>query len=645
MNHTTLDTTKIPQTEEIATIPNVDIARAAHKLWNDMIEKYEGKTSKEHLTKKILIPLEAVLHHFDPWSEICTYFIKDKGNLGIVPFTPFAEQKMLFDVIWQLYCAGVPARILILKARQMGFSTMVEALNYWFTKHYPFTSATIISHESKSTDVLFGMFTTFARRDTNRLIPYEGEFKTRHYRESRAVGDKGLKFIDAPGMKPNIEGSVSLFTGVNPDATRSTNTQFLHASEFAYYRNQTAALAALNSTIGTKTPGTVGIIESTAQSSTDTFHNLWYGDDKLWTRLFFPWWKDPRYTSFVADSDMAMMERSLKKYEREWVEEFGLTMGQVLWFRETLQANGGDENITFQEYPARPEDAFRSAKSKVFSFGVLSRLKDSVVLPVGRYDVVGDKLEPAEYGDFYLYKEVDKKASYVIGADAAKGIVVGEDSKGQVTDASVAQVLLRQENKKCEQVAVYHGKPETPAFARVLDVIGSMFNIALINVESNGPGEQVLTSLYRFRGYPALQRRLSSKIKTKRDVTKAPPTRELGFLTTEPSRIWLIDTAKNYINNNMVKIVDNETYLQIDALIRNNNGKVEASHGYHDDAFMALAFALLALDNTLPSRPGQRTPRSRFIDHGDEGRQFYRDDPEEETETIVRDRWGGKVIL
>lgn len=58
--------------------------------------------------------------------------IKTKES-EIVPFRLNSAQKRLYECIKEQQAEGKPIRIIILKSRQMGFSTLTEALIYYKT--------------------------------------------------------------------------------------------------------------------------------------------------------------------------------------------------------------------------------------------------------------------------------------------------------------------------------------------------------------------------------------------------------------------------------------------------------------------------------------------------------------------------------
>lgn len=77
--------------------------------------------------------------------------IKTKNN-EIVPFTLNEPQKRLYDVIRQQAEQKKPIRLIILKARQMGFSTLTEALIFHRTATKANVNSLIIAHKDDATN-------------------------------------------------------------------------------------------------------------------------------------------------------------------------------------------------------------------------------------------------------------------------------------------------------------------------------------------------------------------------------------------------------------------------------------------------------------------------------------------------------------
>ena len=86
-------------------------------------------------------------------------FLKIKNKKSeIIPFKLNYPQQKLYDVIKQEKRLHKPVRIIILKARQMGFSTYTEADCFHQTVTNTMFNSTIIAHEEQASQNLYNMF-------------------------------------------------------------------------------------------------------------------------------------------------------------------------------------------------------------------------------------------------------------------------------------------------------------------------------------------------------------------------------------------------------------------------------------------------------------------------------------------------------
>ena len=83
--------------------------------------------------------------------------IRDK-NSDIVPLILNKPQQKLYDVIRLQKSQNRPVRIIILKARQMGFSTVTGGLILSQTATHKNKQAAIVAHQEDSTTNLFNMY-------------------------------------------------------------------------------------------------------------------------------------------------------------------------------------------------------------------------------------------------------------------------------------------------------------------------------------------------------------------------------------------------------------------------------------------------------------------------------------------------------
>jgi hypothetical protein len=75
--------------------------------------------------------------------------IKEKMTKQLVPLKDVLnwEQTALLEEVIDDLLHGRPIRYIILKARQMGISTLIEALCYWWTSTHRYVTSVIIAHE------------------------------------------------------------------------------------------------------------------------------------------------------------------------------------------------------------------------------------------------------------------------------------------------------------------------------------------------------------------------------------------------------------------------------------------------------------------------------------------------------------------
>ena len=94
--------------------------------------------------------LEKVIGDF---RLFCGKHLKIKDKKGkIVPFILNRAQEVVLLVIERLIQLGLPIRLIVLKARQKGISTLIEAFIFWRTSYHRNRKAAVIAHENDATN-------------------------------------------------------------------------------------------------------------------------------------------------------------------------------------------------------------------------------------------------------------------------------------------------------------------------------------------------------------------------------------------------------------------------------------------------------------------------------------------------------------
>ena len=190
-------------------------------------------------------------------------YIKDK-NAQIVKFEPNIAQRALIDRVLYLLETGQPIRIMVLKARQMGLSTAIEALIYWYTTTHKNTTSAIIAHEDAASRNLYNMFKRYY--DNSNLL-----FKPNRKYDTRSDLTFGLQ--DKDGNEVGLNSVIKTATAKNTGAGRSDTIQLVHGSEVAFWENGEELVGSLMQTVPLR-KNTMIFLESTANGRGNFFARL-----------------------------------------------------------------------------------------------------------------------------------------------------------------------------------------------------------------------------------------------------------------------------------------------------------------------------------------------------------------------------------
>ena len=162
------------------------------------------------------------------------------------------------------------------------------------------------------------------------------------------------------------------------------------------------------------------------------------------------------------------------------------------WFeRETASMTPAERAA---EYPENDEECWLVSGSPVFDTDILQALP----LQSGREGIFdGETFVPTANGWLHLFEPPMPGRKYVIGADSARGLEHGDYS---------AAVVLAHDGR---HVASIRSKLKPSALAVALNGVGRWYNKALLGVEINKDGAAVLDPLVEDMFYPNLFRRRS----------------------------------------------------------------------------------------------------------------------------------------
>lgn len=482
----------------------------------------------------------------------------------IVPLKFNEPQLKYYNIIKSLKEQGKPIRIIILKARQLGFSTATEGIFFKETVTKSNINTAIVAHKEDSTRNLFNMSKLMYDQLPDAIKP-----------SKKASNAQELVFDNDNGT--GLKSKIKCFTAGGTGIGRSDTLNNLHLSELAFWTgDKKETLTGLLQAVPND-PDTMVVIESTANGF-EYFKELW--DNSVagkndFVPVFIGW-------NELIDYQMPYTGFELTKEEKELQKTFGLTLEQLTWRRWCIANNCGNDIQQFkQEYPITPEEAFISTGKCYFEQdNIIKRMQEvKDIKPVQQgyfdYDYNGLRITNIRWvedkeGSIKIYEKPKKYYPYVLSGDTA----------GEGSDYFIGQVL---DNTDGSQVAVLRQETDEISYTRQMYCLGMYYNKALIGIESNYSTFPI-QELERIK-YPKQYVRITEDKYTKKKE------KSFGFKTTSISRPRILGQLQAIIKESIELLVDTETLREGLTFIKNEKGRAEAQAGYHDDLIMALAIA------------------------------------------------------
>ena len=273
------------------------------------------------------------------WRLNNLYCIIDKTG-EIVPFRMNWAQEALFDNHHDLD--------VILKARQLGFSTFIQLYMLDECVFLPNVRTGVIAHNLEDAQAIF--------KDKVKF-PYD-KLPEGLKQANPAVQDSARQLTFKNNS--NIRVGTSL---------RSGTLQILHVSEFGKIcaRYPEKAKEIRTGAFNTVQAGQQIFVESTAEGQEGDFYDMCETAQESLRRQikltpldfkfhFYPWWKHPEYV--LNPDGVEITKESQDYFDKLQVKGIHLSDLQKAWYVKKAIQQGGDMK---REYPSTPEEAFEAA--------------------------------------------------------------------------------------------------------------------------------------------------------------------------------------------------------------------------------------------------------------------------------------------
>ena len=538
---------------------------------------------------------------FEFWCVRCAT-IKDKMTGRNVPLVPNRPQRRLVALMEEQRTSGLPVRVILLKARQWGGSTLVQMYLAWMqlVRHTGWNSL-ICGHLHATSKSIKRMY--------NLLL--------RHYPRELLGDDEVPRFAKLEGQ-PNVQQITSrdclVLTGSSrsEDAVRGYDIAMAHLSEVAFWKDTAMhspddLIRSVCGSVAIK-PETVVVLESTANGVGDYFHEEWLRarlgrSDKA--ALFVPWQEISIYTHEV--DDVAALWGEMDEYEHTLWND-GCTLEQINWYH-IKRKEYRSHQLMMAEYPSNESEAFSLSGHNPFAREHLDETEKNCHMPpvlVGDIQADGDsglaakkniRLVSASNGGLKVWEMPERDGP----VEVRYCVVVDVGGRSEGSDFSVIAVWrLRTSSRPAAIVAQWRGHIDHDQLGWKSMQLAIFYNEALLVVESNtltneaaraGESEYILERVYRFYGmiYKRDGKRLGfhTNVKTKREAITA-----------------LIRALRDgsYIERDIEAVNEMRDYQE-------HNGRYEARAGKHDDILMTRAIGLLVMDDARVNGNRQRVDK------------------------------------
>jgi hypothetical protein len=446
-----------------------------------------------------------------------------------VLLTAYGKQTELIDLIEK------KKYVLVLKSRQIGISTIIQAYAAWLTIFFSNTVVGIISKDGKEA-------TTFARTIRGIIEKLPDWMKPPKGLLGRGFAKRAEQsFILTNGSKVYAET-------VNPNRPENTlrgkAVTLLVIDEAAFVNHIDTAWTAIVPALSTNQMHArkAGIPFGTVVLSTP---NKTVGIGQ---------WYFSRYNKAISHEDI------FQPFVIHWkmIPELANDPG---WYKIQCQLFDNDPRKIAQELELK----FLPTEGSFFGASTVETMQDSTIKPIRKLKLYN--------GEIWKFHDPTPNTYYIIGVDTAPEH--GED-KSAITVWNYETL---------EQVWEYQGKCKVLDFVKVIKVAATEYPGMIVVETTGGYGNQVVEHLNQSEFSLTLYKEKRGLGKGPRGYTLVP-----GLSNNVKTRPLIIDALYSYITEFPQSVRSERLALELTGLVSKANGKVEADIGCHDD--LALSSAL-----------------------------------------------------
>lgn len=579
-----------------------------------------------------------IRHDFPYWAYRYV-MVKRKGGGDDCPLTLTYPQREFVAKLESMRLAGKPIRVVLLKARQWGGSTVSQMYMAWMQLvHCRGLNSLIIAHQSACTDEIMDMFDRMVKAYPLRLLHEPGDDFKPDEPKIRTVGRSRSIF-----RVPQRNCKVKVGTAERPDSCRGGDYNLVHLSEVGLWK----------ATLGKKPediiraacsgilyqPGTMIVYESTANGIGNFFHREYTGSRDnpraQFSTLFIPWYViEHNELAFASEAEREEFAAELLSHrysteaptDREESGQYlwmlwqrGATLEGINWYMAERGKHTSHGSMA-AECPTDDIEAFVNSGASVFDKYLVERMRADCDRPAAVGEVVSDaknptlglRFVPDSQGRMMIWRMPD--------ADAPQWrnrylVVVDIGGRSEKADWSVIAVFDREPLTRAERIEVvaqWRGHIDMDLLAWQAVRIAAYYGNALLVIESNTlethdamrdvDGDQSDFILNRVK---SAYRNLYARRPSAQSLRDGVPVR-YGFHTNVSTKNTVISTLVEAVREGLYVERDERCLDELLTYERRQNGSYGAIIGAHDDMLMTRAIGLYISEREMP-QPSKST--------------------------------------
>lgn len=531
--------------------------------------------------------------------------IKDKLGADDIPFRLNRPQRRILDMLEAMRTADRPIRLILLKARQWGGSTLIQIYMAWIQLvHRRNWNSVICAHIKESAANIKGMYSKLLANYPDWLLE-GGKPKFRPF--ERMANTSVIAGRDC---------RVTIGSAESQESVRGIDAAMAHLSEVAFWRNSRmkSPEQLVRSVCGSimLLPYSMVVMESTANGTGSYFHQECerakrHESDKEFA--FVPWFEIEMYAIPVDDYDSLIA--TLTDYERMlWAR--GATLEAIAWYRQKRKEYARHTDM-MAEYPSDDIEAFCYSGERVFDPTLVEKLRRGCCPPrfegdihgrelTGREALDGIELEARPNGPLQVWEYPAEKLEIRDRYLA----VVDIGGRSDTADYSVIAIFDRYwmlEGGPAEVVAQWRGHIDHDLLAWKAAQLAAYYQNALLVIESNTLETEhddsehsayLLDTLSRY--YENLYARQAPP-----DSIGQRPASRWGFHMNRATKVLVIDAQRSALREGAYIEHDAQACYEHDVFERKPNGSYGAMEGHHDDILITRCIGNYICSRELPS--------------------------------------------